>query len=320
MVSVIIPVHNGRQTLPACLQALQCQTHLPDEIIVVNDGSTDDTVAVASQFGVTVLSQARAGPAAARNYGARVAQGDILLFTDADCAPFYDWVERMLAPFADPTVAGVKGEYRTRQPELVARFVQQEYQDRYDRMAGQPQIDFLDTYAAGFRRQPFLAAGGFDIKYLISEDVEFSFRLAEQGFRMMHVPGAKVYHHHNRTLREYIIRKFRIGYWRALIVRRYPSRLVCDSHTPQILKVQMGLAALGGVLLVIGGIIRSLSVVIGGMLVWVLLLLSGFSLYGKIIHRDAPVLMITPLLLFIRAWSLGLGFLVGSLRFLFWRL
>ena len=93
-----------------------------------------------------MLSQANAGPAAARNYGARLARGAILLFTDADCAPAPDWAERMLAPFADPTVAGAKGEYRTHQRELVARFVQQEYQDRYDRMTGQPQIDFVDTY------------------------------------------------------------------------------------------------------------------------------------------------------------------------------
>ena len=119
----------------------------------------DDTAAVAATMGVIVLSQTNAGPAAARNPGARAAAGDILLFTDADCVPASDWVERMVAPFADPAVAGTKGEYRTRQRALIARFVQQEYQDRYDRMVGQSSIYFVDTYSAGYRRNLFLAAG-----------------------------------------------------------------------------------------------------------------------------------------------------------------
>jgi len=176
MVSVVIPVYNGRKTLPACLAGLQRQTHIPDEVIVVDDGSTDGSARVAAQFGVTVLSQENAGPGAARNYGARVARGDVILFIDADCAPAPDWVEAMLTAFANPEVAGAKGEYRTHQPQLVARFVQQEYQSRYDRMAGQSNIDFIDTYSAGYRRQLFLDAGGFDTTFLKNQDQEFSGR------------------------------------------------------------------------------------------------------------------------------------------------
>ena len=319
MISVIVPVHNGSQTLPACLQALQSQSHPPDEIIVVDDGSTDDTATVAARFGVTVLSQAKAGPAAARNYGARVARGDILLFTDADCAPAPNWIERMLAPFADPTVAGAKGEYRTRQPELIARFVQQEYQDRYDRMVGQPQIDFVDTYSAAYRRQLFLAAGGFDPTFPTAsvEDQEFSFRLAEQGHRLVYVPGATVYHQHDRSLGEYVRRKYWIGYWKALVTRRYPAKLAHDSHTPQTLKAQMGLAILGGALLLSGGLTRSQLAMAGAGLAWSLLLLSGLPFYAKILRRDAPVLTVAPALLFVRAWVLGWGFFLGNLRLLF---
>jgi GT2 family glycosyltransferase len=320
--SVIIPVYNGVQTLPACLKALQAQTRPPDEIIVVDDGSTDGTARLAQQFAVTVLSQANAGPAAARNYGARLAQGDILLFTDADCIPAPDWVERMAVPFADPTIVGAKGEYRTRQRELVARFVQQEYQDRYDRMDRQRQIDFVDTYAAAYRRSVFLDTGGFDSTFPTAsvEDQEFSFRLATQGYRLVYVPGAIVYHHHDRTLAEYFHRKYWIGYWKALVMRRYPTKLAHDSHTPQVLKVQMGLAALGAILMLFG--VKRLPFhrplfLTAGVLAWGLLLLSGSPFYLKILRRDALIFSVAPLLLFARAWALGSGFLVGNLRFIF---
>jgi glycosyltransferase involved in cell wall biosynthesis len=317
MISVIIPVYNGGRTLPDCLRALQNQTYPPDEVIVVDDGSTDDTAAVAARFGVTVLSQVNAGPAAARNRGAEAARGSILLFTDADCVPAPDWIERMSAPFADPTVAGAKGEYRTRQRELIARFVQQEYQDRYDRMAGRSQIDFVDTYSAAYRRDLFLAAGGFDPTFPTAsvEDQEFSFHLAGQGHRLVYVPGAIVYHQHDRNLAQYARRKYWIGFWKALVTRRYPAKLVRDAHTPQMLKVQMGLAALGGIMLMAGGATRKRPALIGGWLAWALLLLSGFRLYIKILQRDAPVLVVAPFLLLVRAWALGGGFVLGNLRF-----
>lgn len=318
MISVIIPVYNGRHSLPACLYALQCQTRPPDEIIVIDDGSTDDTAAVAAEFDVIVLSQANAGPAAARNYGARVATGELLLFTDADCVPAADWIERMVAPFADPLVVGAKGEYRSHQRGLVARFVQQEYQDRYDRMVRQAQIDFVDTYSAAYRRQIFLKMGGFDTTFPTAsvEDQEFSFRLAEQGYCLVYVPGAIVYHQHDRTLAEYVQRKYWIGYWKALVTRRYPAKLARDSHTPQSLKVQMGLAVLGAGLLVGGRIIRRRPATKSGGLAWIILILSGLPFYMKLLRRDAGVLVVAPTLIFARAWALSWGFLRGNLKFL----
>jgi glycosyltransferase involved in cell wall biosynthesis len=320
MISVVIPVYNGGRTLAACLEALKRQTRPPDEVIVMDDGSTDDTPAIAARSGAVVLSQQRAGPAAARNRGAWEARGDILLFTDADCAPDPNWVARMLAPFADPAVAGAKGEYRTRQRELVARFVQQEYQDRYDRMVGQARIDFVDTYSAAYRRDLFLAAGGFDATFSTPsvEDQEFSFRLAARGHRLVFVPGAIVYHQHDRGLAEYARRKYGIGFWKTLVMRRYPDKLVRDSHTPQALKGQMGLAGLGGLLLLGGGLSGAWPAMAGGWLAWAMLLLSGLPLYVKILRRDAPVLVAAPLLVFVRAWALGCGFLLGSLRFVLW--
>jgi GT2 family glycosyltransferase len=223
----------------------------------------------------------------------------------------------MLAPFHNSAVAGVKGRYCTRQRGLVARFVQQEYQERYDRMAKQPQIDFIDTYSAGYRRNIFLSAGGFDPHLPIAEDQEFSFRLAEQGYLLKYVPEAVVYHQHVQHIWAYMRRKFWIGYWKVLVMRRYPSKLATDSHTPQTLKIQMGLAALGGLFLLAGVIIGRPALLIIGGLAWLLLCFSGLPFYLKIWRRDPLVFLVAPLLLWARAWSLGLGFLVGTLYFFY---
>jgi GT2 family glycosyltransferase len=315
-ISVIIPAYNAVPTLGRCLLALKHQTRPPDEIIVVDDGSTDGTADLAQSYGVQVLCQDNAGPAAARNAGALAAQGELLLFTDADCAPDPDWVEKMRAPFADPTVAGVKGVYHTYQSELVARFVQVEYQDRYDRMQGQDRIDFVDTYSAGYQRDLFLKTGGFDTTFPTAsvEDQEFSFRLARGGYRLVFVPDARVAHLHDETLREYVRRKFWIGFWKALVTRRYPSKLARDSHTPQVLKVQMGLVAVGGILTG-WGVLRRRRVV-AGTACWVAFILSTLPFVRKTWHRDRTVALLAPVLLFVRAWVLGVGFLLGNLRWL----
>lgn len=310
-VSVIIPVYNGAATLPTSLRALQEQTRLPDEVIVVNDGSTDGSADVARGFGTRVISQHNTGPAAARNRGAAAAGGDILLFTDADCAPAPDWVERMVAAFADPNVAGAKGTYRTRQRGLVARFVQAEYEDRYDRMRPLEAIDFIDTYSAGYRRDVFISSGGFDTSFPTAsvEDQEFSFRLAEAGHRLVFVPDAQVFHTHDRTLGEYARRKFWIGYWKVRVMREHPGKLVRDSHTPQVLKLQIGLAAVGALLIV--GWALNWHLALAGLLAWTVLLASSLPFLANLVRRDPAVVPLAPLLLFVRAWALGLGFLIG---------
>jgi len=317
-ISVIIPAYNAAATLGRCLAALSEQSRPPAEIIVVDDGSSDDTAELAQRHGVRLVRQANAGPAAARNAGARAARGELLLFTDADCAPAPDWVERMAAAFADLAVAGAKGVYQTTQVEPVARFVQLEYEDKYDRMRKQERIDFVDTYSAAYRRDLFLRAGGFDTTFPSAsvEDQEFSFRLAQAGNRLVFVPDARVAHIHDRTLAEYAQRKFWIGYWKALVTRRYPSKLIRDSHTPQVLKLQMGLGGAGGAVLALGAMLRRTRLLRWGLNCWVAFGLTTLPFVRKAWSKDRKVALLAPLLLFVRAWALGVGFVLGNLRWL----
>ncbi len=316
--SVIIPAYNAEATLENTLKALAHQS-IPREsyeIIVVDDGSTDRTGEIAARHADQVLRQKNAGPAAARNAGVLAARGEIVLFTDADCEPIPEWIEYMTAPFSDPDVVGTKGAYWTRQKAPMARFVQQEYEDRYDRMARFKQIDFIDTYSAAYRRDVFLANGGFDTIFPVAsvEDQEFSFRLAQKGYKMLFVPKARVFHRHNERLWDYIRRKFYIGYYKALLTRWLPERLFNDTHTPPVLKLQ--------ILLIAAILLTLIPAAFWTWARWSLLLLVGvFYLSAvpflmKIARRDPGILPYAFIYLPARALALGLGFLVGQVAFI----
>ena len=328
--SVIVPVYNGASVIERCLNALAAQTVAPKryEVIVVDDGSTDDTAAVIDRWcrahprlQLTLLSQANAGPAAARNRGAAAARAPLLLFTDADCAPTPTWIEAMTAPFADPDVAGAKGAYVTEQTGLVPRFVQAEYEDRYDRMAGQAQIDFIDTYSAAYRRAIFLENNGFDPIFTTAsvEDQEFSFRLAQKGYRLVFAPAARVSHLHDSSVREYFRRKYYIGFWKALMIRWHPERMVQDSHTPQVLKVQIVLlAALVALapLALLGLIWPPLNWLWAAVAATALsFLLTTLPFVRKLARRSLALALIGPPMLVVRALALGSGYLIGTIHF-----
>lgn len=241
-VTVVVPAYNAAATLPACLAALISQDYPPSayEVIVVDDGSTDATAALAQAAGARVISQRNRGPASARNAGIGAAQGEIILFTDADCAPVADWITQMVAPLADPLIAGVKGSYRTQQREVVARLAQCEFEERYDRQMRLPAIDFVDSYAAAFRATALREAGGFDpaFPHANNEDVDLSYRLGRLGYKLVFNRQAAVYHRHVTGWRAYVQLKIRRGYWRILALKMHPGKALRDSYTPQLLKAQ----------------------------------------------------------------------------------
>jgi lipopolysaccharide/colanic/teichoic acid biosynthesis glycosyltransferase/glycosyltransferase involved in cell wall biosynthesis len=296
------------------LNGLLNQTNLDDsyEIIVVDDGSNDKTKEIVESYSsVRYLQITHGGPSAARNAGANAAAGEILAFTDADCIPSEEWLYQLTLPFQDPEIIGVKGAYRTRQSEIVSRFVQVEYESKYLRLQKQKFIDFIDTHSAAYRKDIFIENGGFDTNFKVAsvEDQEFSFRLARKGYRMVFKPTAIVYHQHDKNLKEYYHRKFNIGFWKAYMLRWLPEKSIKDSHTTPSERWQI--AFLGMALLLL------LPSLIWPYLLWVsaasmvLFFLTTIPFLYFLHHRDKNLLLPGILLLVIRSTALGTGLLSG---------
>jgi lipopolysaccharide/colanic/teichoic acid biosynthesis glycosyltransferase/glycosyltransferase involved in cell wall biosynthesis len=298
-----------------CIRALQNQGDFDDEyeIIFVDDASVDQTRSLVETTGVKVLSHdQKRGAAAARNSGIQAARGEVVCFTDADCEPASDWLLNIVAPLKQPDITGCKGVYATTQEELVARFVQIEYEDKYDLLRTQSRIDFVDTYSAAYRKSVLLANNGFDERIHYVEDQELSFRLAARGYVMVFQPTAKVYHTHSDSLAKYFRKKLMIGFWKAQIIRRFPERAIKDSHTPQVLKLQMLLVAAilaSAALTLVASWIAPLFIILLS-----LFLLTTVPFVHKAWPKDWPVALLAPFLLAVRALALGLGYSMGTVK------
>jgi cellulose synthase/poly-beta-1,6-N-acetylglucosamine synthase-like glycosyltransferase len=320
-ISVIIPALNAGGTIGRCLAALNRQSvaRASFEVIVVDDGSTDDTAELARRAGAVVIRLERnLGPAGARNAGLAVARGDLVVFTDADCEPDDTFVAALTAELRDASVGGARGAYTTRQRSLVARFVQCEYESRYRRAAEQTWIDFVDTYAACFRRADLERVGGFDARLRVCEDQELSFRLADAGLRIRFVPGARTAHLHTDRLLPYLRKKYRIAWWKVAVLRRHPGKLIRDSHTPQALKLEIPLAyaAVAAVLsmavLTRFGARGRWWAVAAAPATAHLGLSAAFA--ARVFHADPALAAVAPALLFLRDLALGAGLALGTLQ------
>lgn len=314
MVSVVVPAYNSQKTIKRLLNSLLLQDFKGAyEIIVVDDGSTDSTALIVSEYQNTrLIKQVNAGPAAARNKGVSLAKGEIILFTDSDCEVFPDWISQMVLPFRqDPQVIGVKGAYRTKQIEFIARFVQLEYEDKYDMMKKEKYIDFIDTYSAGFKRDIFLSVGGYDTSFPVacSEDIELSYRLSARGYKMVFNPEAIVFHQHPNNLLDYLKKKFKFAYWRVKAVSKNPDKIVKDSHTPFVMKLQVILLF---VIILSLFFVRLFPGITLFLLVVYIIMSAPFTV--KAIKKDAAVGILSPGILFLRSIAQLFGLAGGIIK------
>lgn len=219
--SIIIPTYARPRQLAACLRSLANLDYPRDrfEVIVVDDGSETSSEAVAVSFcdrlDLTLLTQAHAGPAAARNTGASRAEGELLAFTDDDCAPAPDWLQNLAARFATSADCAVGGRtlnaltdnpYSTAS-QLIVDVVYTHYNANPD------QARFFATNNLAVPADRFKKIGGFDATFFpfVSEDRDFCSRWLHHGYRMLYAPEAQVYHAHALTFRTFLRQHFNYG-------------------------------------------------------------------------------------------------------------
>jgi glycosyltransferase involved in cell wall biosynthesis len=221
-VSVIVCSYNGGRTLSACLDSLGKLNYPDYEIILVDDGSTDDTRDIAEQFPhVRYLYQENHGLSHARNTGAAAATGDVFAYTDSDCMADLDWLYYLIGTLLSGDYAGVGGPNMT--PPA-----QNWIQACVAAAPGGPSHVLLtDTIAEhipgcnmAFYRWAFENIGGFDPEYhKAGDDVDFCWRLQQAGCVIAFSPTAIVWHHRRFTLRAFL--KQQDGYGEAESLLRF---------------------------------------------------------------------------------------------------
>jgi GT2 family glycosyltransferase len=187
-VSVIVPAYNSAADLGECLRAIHAAAVAPLEVIVVDDASTDGTAAVAEEAGARVIRcEVNGGPASARNRGAAVACGDVLLFIDSDVAIAPDVPTRVRDTFAaEPDVAAIFGSYDAtpRAPGVVSQW--RNLLHHYVHQHGAPEAFTFWAGCGAVQKAAFDAVGGFDPRpaWHFIEDIELGHRLRRAGFRI----------------------------------------------------------------------------------------------------------------------------------------
>jgi glycosyltransferase involved in cell wall biosynthesis len=187
--SIIIPVYNGGDQFKRCLTAVRQSTCTDWELIVVDDGSTDDSARLAEQFGASVLkTSGRQGPAAARNIGARAATGRYLFFIDADC----EVQPATLTASAEILMndAGLDALFGSYDDAPAAPGFIAQYKNLFHRYIHQRSNEAASTFWTGcgvIERSVFLALGGFDAQRFRRpsvEDIDLGYRLKQAGGRI----------------------------------------------------------------------------------------------------------------------------------------
>ncbi len=194
---------------------------------MIDDGSTDATPEIARDFPfVKYHRQDHAGLSAARNLGARLAQGAVLAFTDDDCVPDEDWLLHLAAAFEDETCAAAGGPNlpplpRTRTEAVVAAAPGAPAHV----LAGDLEAEHLPGCNLAIRKSALQAVGGFREEFTAAgDDVDVCWRLQAAGRKLCFVPSAVVWHHRRATVAAYLRQQRGYGFAEAQLIRRWPER------------------------------------------------------------------------------------------------
>jgi GT2 family glycosyltransferase len=231
-VSVVICTRNGGRTLEECLQGIESLEYPNYEIIVVDDGSTDNSALIASSHDCRLISTPNRGLSSARNTGWQAATGEIIAYIDDDAYPDRHWLNYLVQAFQKSSHAAIGGPNL---PPPCDRLVPQCIADAPGSPTHVLLTDDLAEHIPGcnmaFRRKVLAELAGFDPQFRIAgDDVDICWRVQERGWTVGFSPAAMVWHHRRSTIPAYWRQQKGYGKAEALLERKWPNKYNAAGH------------------------------------------------------------------------------------------
>lgn len=221
-ISVIIPTKNSERTIEKCLKCLYDQDLKPYEIIVVDGGSKDKTIEIAKSFKDVIVVQEPPHegniPAIGRNYGAKIAKGDVYLFLDPDCFPEKNLLSKVAKNLSNPEIGIYCVIVRDGRGTAISR--------AWHYLQMHIEYDFAPARCMAVRKEVFVAVGGFDEMMPTGEDNDFSYKVRRLGYKIVVDKNAIVYHddEHASSIKGivHLIKWYREG--EIIMRRKFPEK------------------------------------------------------------------------------------------------
>lgn len=321
--SVVMPVYNAESTLAEALTRLFQSTHDGFEVVLVDDGSTDNTGAIAAEFPVRIVpSGGRVGPAVARNIGAREAQGDYLFFIDSDVMVRPDTLSRLMARFDQGDVDGLVGVQAVdiRYRNLPSRYKNLWIRWTYLRkQSGQDDVPCFYTTAAAIRRDVFLRVGGFDQNYgkPSVEDSAFAQKLLRLGVRVRVQPELEVEHVKRYSLRSMLKTDFERAVSLTRMQLRNRDEMAQNNTTvPLPYMISVPLTGVGLAAMVLGAALGAGTVAACGALTSLAAVALNYEFLGEIRRTEGLARAACALpLMWVELLTVGIGTAVGLVTY-----
>ena len=211
-ISIIIPVYNSSLTLKECLEAIFNSNFKNFEVIVISDNSTDNSVGIAKQYQCKIIELSEnKGPAFARNEGAKISEGDILLFVDSDVIIKKDALNYLSEKFLQNEIDAIQGIY-SHEPtykSIITQY-QMSYNCYYIWPENKKYASTLSTCCLAIRKKIFFNLKGFNVNFKrpSAEDEEFGYFLIDKGYKILILRELNVEHRVNYNLKHFIKKKF----------------------------------------------------------------------------------------------------------------
>lgn len=302
-ISLLIPCHNEEKSIKYCVLSCLNQTVKANEIIVVNDGSTDNSLNILKKFKNQIkiinISKPTGNKSYAQEKGLKYVTGDILITTDGDTIMDSDFVKNIISEFKDKNVIAVSGYVKSRKENWLTACRQIEYiigQEIHKTAQAYINAQFvIPGCAAAFRTNIFRKHISFDHDTL-TEDLDFTFKHHEKSLKIKFCKKAVVYTQDPSTLADYVnqIRRWNAGNWQNLIKHREIFKKPNNAFELTLIYAE----GLVFPLLLLTALLLNFNVFLLFSISY-LIIISSFAIFGAIKNKRFDLILFTPVYFFI---------------------